>query len=69
LATIPGIRAFLQDLPPIRIRGQLTKSLYQYTLQGADTKELYRVASTLEAAIRGLPGLQDVTSDLQISNP
>ena len=69
LAGIPGIRAFLQNLPPIRIGGQLTKSQYQLTLQSPDTGELYRMAPVLEEKVRGLPGLQDVTSDLQIANP
>jgi HAE1 family hydrophobic/amphiphilic exporter-1 len=69
LAQVPGIRVFLQNPPPIRIGGQLTKSLYQLTLQGPDTDELYRVAPQLEAKLRELPGLQDVTSDLQIQNP
>jgi len=69
LATAPGIRAFLQNLPPIRIGGQLTKSLYQFTLQSPDTKELYKYAPQLEAKLRGLKELQDVTSDLQIANP
>jgi HAE1 family hydrophobic/amphiphilic exporter-1 len=69
LASIPGIRAFLQIIPPIRIGGQLTKSQYQLTLQSPDTDELYRLAPALEAKLRELPGLQDVTSDLQIANP
>ncbi len=69
LAAIPGIRAFLQILPPIRIGGQLTKSQYQLTLQSPDTDELYRLAPVLEAKMREIPGLQDVTSDLQIANP
>ena len=69
LAEVPGIRAFMQNLPPIRIGGQLTKSQYQFTLQSPDTGELYRMAPLLEEKLRGLPGLQDVTSDLQIANP
>ncbi|MEK6779479.1 MAG: efflux RND transporter permease subunit [Candidatus Deferrimicrobiota bacterium] len=69
LASIPGVRAFLQILPPIRIGGQLTKSQYQLTLQNPDTDELYRLAPVLESKLRELPGLQDVTSDLQIANP
>ena len=69
LATVPGVRAFLQILPPIRIGGQLTKSQYQLTLQSPDTEELYRLSPVLEAKLRELPGLQDVTSDLQIANP
>ncbi len=69
LATIPGIQVFLQNPPPIRIGGQLTKSQYQFTLQSPEIKELYKYAPILEAKMRELPGLQDVTSDLQIKNP
>ncbi len=69
LAVVPGIRAFMQNLPPIRIGGQLTKSLYQFTLQSPDTGELYKYAPQLEARLKGLKELQDVTSDLQIANP
>ncbi|MCC6347741.1 MAG: efflux RND transporter permease subunit, partial [Nitrospirales bacterium] len=69
LAVVPGIRIFMQNLPPIRIGGQLTKSQYQFTVQGTDTAELYRHAAELEGRMRELPQLQDVTSDLQIRNP
>jgi HAE1 family hydrophobic/amphiphilic exporter-1 len=69
LATVPGIRAFMQNLPPIRLGGMLTKSLYQLTLQSPDIKDLYQYAPLLEAKMRTLPGLIDVTSDLQIKNP
>jgi HAE1 family hydrophobic/amphiphilic exporter-1 len=69
LSGLPGIRIFLQNPPAIRIGGQLTKSLWQFTLQGTDTDELYRSAQALEARLRGLPELQDVTTDLLISNP
>ncbi len=68
-AVVPGIRVFMQDLPPIRIGGQLTKSQYQFTLESPDTSELYQSATQLEAKMRELPGLQDVTSDLQVKNP
>ena len=68
LATVPGIQAFLQNPPTIRIGGQLTKSLYQLTLQGSDTKELYDAAPKLAAKMRDLPEFQDVTSDLQLKN-
>ncbi|MBM3319613.1 MAG: efflux RND transporter permease subunit [Candidatus Eisenbacteria bacterium] len=69
LGRIPGIRVFLQNPPPLRIGGQLTKSQYQFTLQGADTDELYASAGDLERRMRDLPGLTDVTSDLRIRNP
>jgi HAE1 family hydrophobic/amphiphilic exporter-1 len=69
LAAIPGIQVFMQNLPPIRIGGQLTKSQYQFTLQSLDTGALYRYAPILEERLRRLPGLQDVTSDLEVNNP
>ena len=69
LNQLPGMRAFLQNPPTIRIGGTLTKSLYQYTLQGPNTDELYRVSGTFEKEMAKLPGLLDVTSDLQIKSP
>ncbi len=69
LGHVPGIQAFLQNPPPIRIGGRLTKSLYQITLQSPDIDELYENAPKLEAKMRELPILQDVTSDLEIKNP
>ncbi len=69
LAMVPGIRVYPQILPTIRIGGQLTKALYQYTLQDADLQELYHWAPRLVDRLRGLPGLQDVNSDLQITSP
>ena len=69
LAQIPGINVYLQVPPLIRIGGQFTKSLYQYTLQDADLKELYHWAPIMEGKMRAIPGLQDVTTDLQISSP
>ncbi len=69
LARIPGIRIYLQNPPPIRIGGRLSKSQYQFTLQGTDTDELYRSAGQLLDRLRTAPGLLDVTSDLQIKNP
>ncbi len=69
LAKLTGIRTFLQVPPPIRLGGSLSKSQYQYTLQDSDTAELYKYAPILESKMRGVPGLQDVTSDLQLANP
>jgi HAE1 family hydrophobic/amphiphilic exporter-1 len=69
LNSLPGIAAYPQMLPPIRVGGTLTKSPYQYALQDADTNELYAYAPKLEAKMRELKILQDVTSDLQIKSP
>ncbi len=70
LAVVPGLRAYPQIPPAIRIGGQLTKALYQFTLTGSDLKELYAVAGAMENKFRGLPDLLvDVNSDLQITSP
>jgi len=69
LARVPGIQTFLQNPPLIRMCGTFTKALYQYTLQGADTKELYHWAPILMDKMSELRGFQDVTSDLLIANP
>ena len=69
LSRISGIKVYVQNVPAIRIGGQLTKSAYQYTLQGTNTTELYGWAPQVEARLRSLPGLIDVTSDLQIAKP
>jgi HAE1 family hydrophobic/amphiphilic exporter-1 len=69
LARVTGIKAYVQNIPAIRIGGQVTKSSYQYTLQGTDTNELYQWAPRVEEKLKSLPGLVDVTSDLQISKP
>jgi HAE1 family hydrophobic/amphiphilic exporter-1 len=69
LQRVVGVKVFVQNVPVIRIGGQLTKSPYQYVLQGASTEELYRWAPLIEAKLKTLPELIDVTSDLQITRP
>ena len=69
MTSVVGINAFPQVPPPVRLTGVLTKSQYQYTLQGTDRDQLYRAAQAAEARIRALPQLRDVTSDLRLKNP
>ncbi|HLG96937.1 MAG TPA: efflux RND transporter permease subunit [Bryobacteraceae bacterium] len=69
LSAIPGVRVYLQNPPMIRIGGQQSRSLYQYTLQGQNLDELYRASADFEKRMREVPGLFDVNSDLQISSP
>jgi HAE1 family hydrophobic/amphiphilic exporter-1 len=60
---------FIQNPPVINVGGRRSKSEYQFTLQGSDINELYAGSQRMEARMRELPGLTDVTSDLQIKNP
>ena len=69
LATVPGMRIFLQNPPLVQVGGQVTKSPYQLTLQGPDRTELYAGADALQKKMAALPQLLDVTSDIQIKNP
>jgi HAE1 family hydrophobic/amphiphilic exporter-1 len=70
VAQIPGVRVYMVNQPPINLGGQQgARSLYQFTLQDTDTAELYRWAPVFEAKVRDLPGIEDVSSDLQIKNP
>jgi HAE1 family hydrophobic/amphiphilic exporter-1 len=66
---LAGMKVYLQNPPTIRIGGQVTKSLYQYTLESPDKTLLYQSAEDLEHAVEQLPGLMDVTSNLAINNP
>ena len=69
LANVLGGKVFIQNVPAIRIGGALTKSPYQYVMRSATIDELYHWAPRVEDKLRALPGLVDVTSDLQITRP
>jgi hydrophobic/amphiphilic exporter-1 (mainly G- bacteria), HAE1 family len=69
LNSVPGMRVFLQNPPPIRIGAQFTRSMYQMTLQSPNTATLYKYAPLLESKLRALPDLRGVNSDLQVENP
>jgi len=66
---VSGISVFVQNPPAISIGGLSSKSLYQYTLQSGDITTLNQAAGALEARLRQLSNLTDVTSDLLIENP
>jgi HAE1 family hydrophobic/amphiphilic exporter-1 len=68
-AAIPGIRAFAQVPPTIRLGAHLTKSPYQFTLSSPDLAELFEQAPKAEAMLRSLPEITDVTTDLQVTSP
>ncbi|TMG81837.1 MAG: efflux RND transporter permease subunit, partial [Betaproteobacteria bacterium] len=69
LANVLGAKVFVQNVPAIRIGGQITRSLYQYVMRSANVEELYHWAPLIEQKLRALPGLVDVSSDLQIARP
>jgi HAE1 family hydrophobic/amphiphilic exporter-1 len=69
LSALPGMRVFIANPPVINIGGRSSKSTYQFTLTSSDDDALYQGAAALERRLAEVPGLTDVTSDLQIKNP
>jgi HAE1 family hydrophobic/amphiphilic exporter-1 len=69
LAQVPGIRAFPVNPPAINLGGGGNRPIYQFTLQDADTTELYKWAPVLEQRVREIPGVLDVNSDLRLNTP
>ncbi len=69
LAQIPGILVFMQPVQNLTLGARLSKSEFQYTLQGGDLDELFGWAKTLEARLKQVRGLVDLSSDLQVTNP
>ena len=63
------MQVYLQNPPTIRIGGQVSKSLYQYSMQSPDKHALYAAARKLETALADVPGLEDLTSDLEVTSP
>jgi HAE1 family hydrophobic/amphiphilic exporter-1 len=66
---IPGLRVFLSIPQAIRVGGRMQKSGYDFTLVGPDTEELYALAPQFERVVSRIPGLLDVSSDLQVRTP
>jgi HAE1 family hydrophobic/amphiphilic exporter-1 len=69
LDNLPGMKVYLQNPPTVRIGGQVTKSLYQLSLQSPDKPELYAAAAKFEQLISAIPGVEDVTTNVAITSP
>ncbi|MCL1939307.1 MAG: efflux RND transporter permease subunit [Desulfovibrionaceae bacterium] len=68
-AKVPGIRTYASLPPPVRIGGAATKGLYQFTMQSSDMDLLYTQSNELLQKVRALPDLENVATDLLLSNP
>ncbi|WP_348550372.1 efflux RND transporter permease subunit [Acidithiobacillus sp.] len=65
----PGVEASFLLPPAIQMGPISSQSNYQYTLQSEDQDALDAAVPKLVAALRKVPGLQAVNSDLQVANP
>ncbi len=66
LGKIPGIRAVLQSVQDVRVGGRSSQAQYQYALEDAKLDELTKWAPKLYDALKKLPELKDVSTDLQM---
>ena len=65
LTQVPGAHLYLQSVQDIRIGGRMSNALYQYTLQGESTSELYAFVPRLVDALQNSSVVTDVNSDQQ----
>jgi HAE1 family hydrophobic/amphiphilic exporter-1 len=64
------MEVYMQNPPTVRIGGQVSKSLYQYSMQSPDREALYDAARTMVKAIGNqVTGIVDLTSDLEVTSP
>ncbi len=65
MARVPGATLFLQPVQDVNIGGRGSNAQFQYTLQSDSTSDLMAWAPKVEAALKQIPILRDVNSDLQ----
>jgi multidrug efflux pump len=65
LSRLPVASAFLQAVQDLRIGGRSSNAMYQYTIQADNVQDLSKWGPILLAAMKHLPGMQDVSADQQ----
>jgi len=65
LTSVPGATTYLQVQQDLQIGGRGSAAQYQYTLSDEDLNELNTWAPQLEARLRAMPELRDVSTDQQ----
>jgi len=68
LSNIPGIKLFMQAPPSIRIGGRPSKALYQLSLSGSNSDQLYAATKDLQKELAAIPALVDVNTDLELDD-
>ena len=65
LAQIPGITLYMQPVQDLSVENRVSRTQYQYTIEGPDAKELNAWAPKLLAKLAALKDLRDVATDQQ----
>ncbi|HXB70073.1 MAG TPA: efflux RND transporter permease subunit [Candidatus Acidoferrales bacterium] len=69
IAAFAGMKSYLLNPPTIQIGGQVTKSLYQFSMQTPDKQELYSQTERITKLVEQVPGVDDVTNDVAVTTP
>ena len=65
VAGIPGIQLYMQPIQDLTIEDRVSKTRFQFTIEGPDERELISVTERLVERLRQSRKLADVASDLQ----
>ncbi len=68
MVDLEGIKVYMQPVQNLTIGTRSTKGLYQYTLQSTDLKALQVWGEKMRAEMSNIPGIVDVSSDLQLNS-
>jgi hydrophobe/amphiphile efflux-1 (HAE1) family protein len=66
---VSGITLRMQARQDIQVGGRASRTQFQYTLEDTDPRELYAWAPRLLEALKSLPQVQDLNSDLENPAP
>jgi HAE1 family hydrophobic/amphiphilic exporter-1 len=66
---VPGIDVSFRNPPAIQAGSAVSSSNYQYVLQGSDLTELQNASLKLQEQMADIPGIRDVSTDLDLTNP
>ena len=67
--SLAGIKSYFQVVPDIQIGTRQTRTQYQYVLSSTDPAIFSEWAGRVLAALKALPELREVTTDLQENGP
>jgi multidrug efflux pump len=65
LEQVEGITLYMQPVQDLTVEDRISRTQYQYTMEGADAQEVALWAPRLVAKMRTLPQMRDVASDQQ----
>ncbi len=65
-ADLPGISLLMQAVQDLRLDSRVSRTQFQYSLQGVDDEELNQWSAKFQEALQARPELSGVTSDQQL---